>query len=86
VLKITLKKLGAVHLNTVQMPTATHSDRCLEIFHYSRAVSGWWAIESCPFKHHSKNSVLFQYNYKKITYLNSEQILQFAETKCKHDC
>jgi len=43
----------AVHLDTVQMPTATHSDRCLEIFHYSSAVSGWWAIKPCSFEHHS---------------------------------
>jgi len=44
---------GSIHLDTVQMPTATHSDRCLEAFHCSSTVSGWWAIESCPFKRYS---------------------------------
>jgi len=37
--------MGAVHLNTVQVSTATHSDRCLEAFHCSSTVSGWWVIE-----------------------------------------
>jgi len=46
-------ELGAVHLDTVQMPTATHSNRCLEAFHCSSVVSGWWAIEPCPFERHS---------------------------------
>jgi len=32
---------------------ATHSDRCLEAFHCSSVVSGWWAIEPCPFERHS---------------------------------
>jgi len=33
--------------------TNTRSDRCLEAFHCSSAVSGWWAIEPCPFERHS---------------------------------
>jgi len=41
------KSLGAVHLDTVQMPTATHSDRCLEIFHCSSAVIGSCCYISC---------------------------------------
>jgi len=36
--------LGAIHLDTVEMPTVTHSDRCLEALHCSSAVSGWWAV------------------------------------------
>jgi len=35
-----LLSMGVVHLDTVQRPTATHSDRCLEAFHCSSAVSG----------------------------------------------
>jgi len=30
----------ADHLNTVQLPTATHSDRGIEAFHCSNAMSG----------------------------------------------
>jgi len=39
------REQGTIHLNTVQMLTATHSDWCLEAFHCSSAVSGWWTIE-----------------------------------------
>jgi len=46
---------GAIHLDTVQMPTATHSDQCLEAFHCLSVVSGWRAIEPCPFERHSAN-------------------------------
>jgi len=35
---------GASHLTTVPIDTATHSSRCLEAFHCSSAVSGWWSI------------------------------------------
>jgi len=27
-----------------RLTTATHSSRCLEAFHYSSALSGWWSI------------------------------------------
>jgi len=30
--------LGAIHLDTMQMPTAIHSDRCLENFHFKRVA------------------------------------------------
>jgi len=44
--------IGSVHLDTVQMPTTTHSDRCLETFHCSSVVNGWRANEPCPFERH----------------------------------
>jgi len=49
-------------LDTVQMPTATHSDRCLETFYCSSAVSGWWAIEPCLFERHSLSVIKYWYH------------------------
>jgi len=46
--KLILIKIETVHLNTVRLPTATHSDRCLDAFHCSSAVSGLWSIDVCP--------------------------------------
>jgi len=34
----------ASRLPMLQLTTATHSSRCLEAFHCSSAVSGWWSI------------------------------------------
>jgi len=42
---LAITAIGAVHLDTLQMLTTTHSDRCIEAFHCSSAVSGWCAIE-----------------------------------------
>jgi len=42
--------MGVIHLDTMQLPTATHSDRRLEIFHCSSAVNG-----SCPIERHLKD-------------------------------
>jgi len=58
--------MEAVHLNTVQLPTATHSDRCLEIFHCSSAVNGSCPIEPCLIKRHPKGIIKNQTLKKKI--------------------
>jgi len=36
--------MGASCLPMLQLTTATHSSRCLEVFHCSSAMSGWWTI------------------------------------------
>jgi len=46
---------GTVHLDTVQLPTVTHSDRCLEIFYCSSAVNG-----SCPIERHPYNGTILK--------------------------
>jgi len=35
---------GASRLPTLRLTTATHSNRCLEIFYCLSTVSGWWSI------------------------------------------
>jgi len=35
---------GASCLPKLRLTTATHSSQCLEAFHCSSAVSGWWSI------------------------------------------
>jgi len=47
--KLNLTKIETVHLDTVRLPTATHSDRCLDAFHCSSAVIGLWS-NRCVFK------------------------------------
>jgi len=44
---------GGVRLNTDQLDTTNHSDRCLEAFHCLSAVSGSCSIDSCPNEGHS---------------------------------
>jgi len=39
---------GEARLDTDQLDTTNHSDRCLEAFHCSSAVSGLCSIDSCP--------------------------------------
>jgi len=41
-------KEGGARLDTDQLDTTNHSDRCLEAFHCSSAVSGSCSIDSCP--------------------------------------
>jgi len=36
--------LYGLHPVRPRLITATHNSRCLEAFHYSNAVSGWWSI------------------------------------------
>jgi len=40
-----------------QWKTFSLSQRCLEAFHYSSAMSGWWAIKPCLFECHSPKSL-----------------------------
>jgi len=39
---------GGARLDTYQLDTINHSDRCLEAFHCSSAVNGSCSIDSCP--------------------------------------
>jgi len=39
---------GSARLDTAQLDTTNHSDRCLEAFHCSSVVSGSCPIDSCP--------------------------------------
>jgi len=39
---------SGTRLPTLRLITATHSDRCLETFYCSSAVSNWWAIATWP--------------------------------------
>jgi len=50
----TYKILGGVRLDTDQLDTTNHSDRCLKAFHCSSAVSGSCSIDSCPNGGHPK--------------------------------
>jgi len=43
---------GVVHLNMVQLLTATYSDQCVEIFYCSSAVNGSYLIELYSIEHH----------------------------------
>jgi len=45
-----LQLSGVVHLDTVQLLTATYSDRCVEIFYC--AVDGSYLIELCSIERH----------------------------------
>jgi len=38
---------------TLRLTTATHSSRCLEAFHCSSTVSGWWSIATWANGRHS---------------------------------
>jgi len=44
---------GGTRLDTDQLDTTNHSDRCLKTFHCSSAVSGLRSIDSCPNGGHS---------------------------------
>jgi len=48
---------GVVHLDTVQLFTATYSDRCVQIFYCSSAVNGSYLIEMCSIKRHPQLSI-----------------------------
>jgi len=50
-----------VHLDTVQLPIATHSDRCLEIFHCSSTMNDSCPIKPCPIEHHPLASTVAIY-------------------------
>jgi len=43
-----LSRVKASPLDTAQLDTTNHSDRCLEAFHCSSVVSGSCPIDSCP--------------------------------------
>jgi len=47
---------GGIRLDTDQLDTTNHSDRCLEAFHCSSAVSGSCSIDSCPNGGHSSSN------------------------------
>jgi len=44
---------GTFRLLTFRLTTATHCSRCLEAFHCSSAVSGWWSIATWANRRHS---------------------------------
>jgi len=51
-----LQLSGVVHLDTVQLLTATYSDRYVEIFYCSSAVNGSYLIELCSIERHPQLS------------------------------
>jgi len=54
-----LLELGEARLDTDQLDTTNHNDRCLEAFHYSSAVSGSCSIDSCPNGGHPSNAAFY---------------------------
>jgi len=59
--------LEASRLATLRLTTATHSSRCLEAFHRSSAVSGWWSIATWANGRHSLVFMLSQLSIKLIS-------------------
>jgi len=55
--KFELEREGGARLDTDQLDTTNHSDRCLEIFHCSSAVSGSCSIDSCPNEGHPEREL-----------------------------
>jgi len=51
-----LQLSGVVYLDTVQLLTATYSDRCVEIFYCSSAVNGSYLIELYSTERHPQLS------------------------------